>query len=326
MSEQGQTGILEEFRVEFRKCWDRLPNRGLFLGLLAAWLLLFQFLGNSTFGYVNTNSLPGWMLNAYKANDWDEGHGVVIPLVVLALMWWRRKELMALPLGLWRPGLVCVGFALVLHVFAYAVQQPRVSIVALFVGIYGLIGLAWGWPFMRANFFAFCLFAFCIPLGSFAEPVTFPLRLLSTQISVGVSQALGFDVIRTGTQIYGAAMPGGPPAFQFDVAPACSGIRSLVSLLALTLIFGFVSFKAPWRRLVMVLSAFPLAVFANVTRITFTIFVADLFGQDAGGKVEQKSGFVTFAIAIVVVILLERWLREPVPATPAGANLETGKP
>lgn len=321
MSERGQIGILEEFRLEFRKYWDPLPNKGLFFGLLIAWLALFQFLGNSTFGYVNTNSLPGWMLNAYKANDWDEGHGAVIPLVVLALMWWRRKELMALPLGMWWQGMVCVGFALVLHVFAYAVQQPRVSIVALFVGIYGLIGLAWGWPFMRANFFAFCLFAFCIPLGSFAEPVTFPLRLLSTKISVGISQALGFEVVRSGTQIFGAAAPGAPPTFRFDVAPACSGIRSLVSLLALTLIFGFVSFKAPWRRVVMLLSAFPLAVFANVMRITFTIFVADLFGQDAGGKVEQKSGFVTFAVAIVVVILLERWLREPAPSVNPAAEV-----
>jgi exosortase len=322
MSEREQIGILEEFRLEFRKYWDPLPNKGLFFGLLAAWLVLFHFLGNSTFGYVKTPSLLGWMLNAYKSNDWDEGHGLVIPLVVLALIWWRRKELMALPLRLWPSGLAVVGFALVLHVLAYMVQQPRISIVAFFVGIYGLLGVAWGWRFMRANFFAFCLFVFCIPLGSLAEPVTFPLRLLSAQISVGISQAMGFEVIRAGTQIYGAAAPGGMPTFQFDVAPACSGIRSLVSLLALTLIFGFVSFKSPWRRLAMVLSALPLAVFANVTRITFTIFVADLFGQEAGGKVEQKSGFVTFAIAIVVVMLLEYWMREPAPVKPASTATE----
>jgi exosortase len=325
MNERDQIGILEEFRLEFRQYWDPLPNKGLFFGLLAAWLALFHFLGNSTFGYVNTPSLLGWMWNAYKGNDWDEGHGAVIPLVVLALMWWRRKELTAQPLGLWPAGLVVVAGALVLHVLGYVVQQPRISIVALFLGIYGLLGVAWGWRFMRANFFAFCLFAFCIPAGSLAEPITFPLRLLSTQISVGVSQALGFDVVRAGTQIYGAVTPGGPPAFQFDVAPACSGIRGLVSLLALTLVFGFVSFKSPWRRLVMVLSAFPLAVFSNVTRITFTIFVADLMGQDAASKVEQKSGFVTFAIAIVIVILLESWMREPAPPRPAGATVEANK-
>jgi exosortase len=326
MNESEQIGILEEFRLEFRKFWDPLPNKGLFLGLLAAWLGLFHFLGNSTFGYVNTPSLPGWMLNAYKANDWDEGHGLIIPLAVLGLIWWKRKELAALPVGLWWPGLVVVAFALVLHVLGYMVQQPTVSIVAFFIGIYGLLGVAWGWQFMRANFFHFCLFGFCIPLGSHAAAVTLPLRLLSAKISVGVSQALQLGVFRVGTQIYGTAIPGGPPAYQFDVAPACSGIRGLVSLLALTLIFGLVSFKSPWRRLVMVLSAFPLAVFSNVMRITFTIFVADFFGQEAGGKVEQKSGFVTFAIAIVVVILLEYWMREPRAARPAVVPAEEQKP
>src|SRR3972149_301392 len=168
MSERAQVGILEEFRLEFRECWLRLPNKGLFFGLLAAWLALFHFLGNSTFGYVNTPSLPGWMLNAYRGNDWDEGRGVMIPLVVLALMWWKRKELLALPLGLWWPGLALVAFALVLHVLGYMIQQPRVSIVALFAGIYGLLGAAWGWRFMRASFFPFFLFAFCIPFGSLA--------------------------------------------------------------------------------------------------------------------------------------------------------------
>jgi len=73
-------------------------------------------------------------------------------------------------------------------------------------------------------------------------------------------------------------------------------------------------FRSPWRRAVMVLSAFPLAVLGNVIRITFTIFVTELFGQKYGLAVEQKFGFVTFAVALVCVLLLERWLREPSPA------------
>ena len=63
----------------------------------------------------------------------------------------------------------------------------------------------------------------------------------------------------------------------------------------------------------MVLVAFPLSVIGNVMRITFTVTVAELFGQSAGAAVEQNAGFVTFAIAIVAILLLEHWLREPKP-------------
>jgi len=313
MSERAQNGILEEFRLEFLDCWQQLPNKGLFFGLLAAWLALFQFLGNSTFGYVPTSSLFGWILNASQG---DESHLPLVPLAVLALFYWKRRELISQPLGLWPPGLVLVAFGLVLHITGYMVQQQRVSIIGFFTGVYGLMGLAWGWRFMRASFFPFFLFAFCIPIGSLAERVTFPLRMLVTYLSVGIGQTAGLDVVRDGSLIYNAQR-----TFQFDVAPACSGIRSLVALLALTTLFGFLSFKSTWRRLVMVLAAFPLAVLGNVIRITFTIFVAEIFGQNAGAAVEQKFGFVTFAVAIVCILMMERWLREPEIESPAAAVL-----
>lgn len=316
MSERGQIGILEEFRLEFEDCWRQLPNRGLFFGLLAAWLALFHFLGNSTFGYINTPSLFVWMWNA---SGGDETHARLVPVVVLALFYWKRRELISLPLDLWPPGLALVALGLVLHVAGYMLQQQRLSIVGLFTGIYGLMGLAWGWRFLRASFFPFFLFVFCIPIGSLAERITFPLRMLVTYLSVGTSQVAGFDVVRDGSLIYNAQH-----TFQFDVAPACSGIRSLVALLALTTLFGFLSFKSTWRRLVMVAAAFPLAVLGNVTRITVTIFVAEIFGQKAGAAVEQKFGFVTFAVAIVCILILERWLRESPPPTPSA--VESPKP
>ena len=127
-------------------CWRQLPNKVFFFVLLAAWLALFQFLGNSTFGYVDTPSLPHWMYNAYNSSSAtaDDGHGNLIPFVVLALFWWKRKELLAGRFQTWWSGLLLVGAALALHVLGYVVQQPRISIVALFTGVYGLMGLAWG--------------------------------------------------------------------------------------------------------------------------------------------------------------------------------------
>src|SRR5438309_8271127 len=112
------SGMLEEFRLDFVNCWRRLPNRAFFFILLAAWLALFHFLGNSTLGYVRTPSLLFWMYNAYRSSadhnaTSDDGHGLFIPFVVLGLFWWKRKELMGLPLKAWWPGLLWLVLALV---------------------------------------------------------------------------------------------------------------------------------------------------------------------------------------------------------------------
>src|SRR5712691_11225308 len=113
MQNQPSDGILEEFRIEFLKCWQRLPNKGFFFVLLMAWLALFQYIGNSTLGYVLTSSLLRWMYNAYNPEVEhpiaDDGHGLLVPFVVLALFWWKRKELMALPLNTWWPSLAVVA-------------------------------------------------------------------------------------------------------------------------------------------------------------------------------------------------------------------------
>ena len=79
-------GIVESFWTEFKTCWAQLPNKGLFFGLLGGWLLLFQFLGNGTFGYIDTPSLFRWMWGAYNGSDiTDDGHGNVVPLGVFLL-------------------------------------------------------------------------------------------------------------------------------------------------------------------------------------------------------------------------------------------------
>src|SRR6476659_5065877 len=103
-----ENGFLEEFRLEFRDCWQKLPNKGLFFVLLFAWVALFQFIGNPSLGYVNSPSLMRWMLDAYSpTGDYlssDEAHAVIMPFVVLALFWWKRKELVAVPIRMWTPG------------------------------------------------------------------------------------------------------------------------------------------------------------------------------------------------------------------------------
>jgi exosortase len=328
MQKQTGDGILEEFRLEFVDCWQRLPNKGFFLTLAAAWLVLFQWVGNSTLGYVRTSSLFFWLWNAFTAGgtgllDSEEGHGLLIPLVVLALFWVKRRELLSPKLRLWWPGLLLVGLGLLLHLLGFLIQQPRISVVGMFIGLYGLMGLAWGPEWLRASFFPFFLFAFCVPLGSLAIPVTFRLRLLVTQMVVWVAHnLLVIDVVRDGTRLINPA-----GHYEYEVAAACSGIRSLIATGALAVILAFLSFKSWWKRLAVIASALPLALAGNMLRLLTIIIAAELGGQAWGTYIHNGGPFDVFSLlpyvpAFAGILLLERYLHRrgrpgQVPATAA---------
>jgi exosortase len=323
MANESGNGILEEFRIDFADCWRRLPNKGFFFLLLVAWLTLFHLLGNSTLGYLHTPSLLRWMYIIYRAkgdpNASDEAHGLLIPFLVLGLFWWKRKELLALQLQLWWPGLLLVALALGLHVIGYLVQQPRISIVALFTGIYGLMGLAWGRTWLRESIFPFFLFIFCVPLGWSAQAITFPLRVLVCQLVEWISgYLLQIDVVREGTALLDPMRK-----YQYDVAPACSGIRSLFATSAVMIIYAFLSFRSWWRRGVLIASAVPLAVLGNVLRMLTIVVAAEIGGQQAGNYVHEGGPFglislLPYAGAFAGMLLLGYFLREkpvkpPVP-------------
>ena len=222
--------LAEEFLVEFRAFWARLPDKPLFFTLLGAWAALFHFLGHCSFNFTQQPSLFAWMWGAWSAPMLEAEHGKLIPVVVLVLLWLRRGDLLATPSRRWLPALGGLALALALHVVAFTVQQPRVSMVALAGGAWCLVALTWGPGWARKTFFPFLLLGFCVPLEALGEGLLFRLRLLVTQISVGLGHdLLGLDVMREGTRIFNAAR-----TFNYDVAPACSGIRSLTSLLAVT--------------------------------------------------------------------------------------------
>jgi len=282
--------------------WQQWPSKPLWFCLLVAWLALFQFLGNSTLGYIGTRSLFGWMHYSYSQQPDDE-HGYLIPVVVVVMFWWKRRELLALAADVWWPALGVVVLALGLHLVGYRVQQTRLSIVAFALGLYGLLGLTWGKKVMISSFFPMVLFVFSIPLSTISEVITYPLRLLVTRISWAIGhEVLGMSIQRVGSQIIG-------PEGVYEVAPACSGIRSLTALGAITVIYAFAGFSATWKRLTILLAAIPLAIAGNVGRVTTVIILGDVFGKNTAMQMEQYLGLVTFAVALGSLLLLGYWLQ-----------------
>ena len=325
-SKQNGPAPAESFAADFVRCWEQLPNKEIFFILLAAWLLLFQLFGNATFGYIDTRSLFSWMWNAYGhsvkgagdqgmfGGDGEDDQGILIPPVVLALFWWKRRQLLGLSNRVWWPGLLLLAGAVALHVAGYLIQQPRICIVGLFAGIYALMGLAWGPAWLRASFFPFFLFIFCVPIASIGEPVTFPLRLMvSKTVTFICNNLLGIDVVREGTQLFNSQH-----TYGFEVAAACSGLRSLMAIFALSTIYGFITFEKSWKRLLMMAAAFPLALCGNVLRMLGIIMTAEISGQAAGNYVHENWFFslVPYVPAIVGVMVLGHWLRERPPETP----------
>ena len=297
----------EEFKREFPSVWKSIPYKGVFVSLLVVWVLLFEFLGNSTFGYIDTHSLFAWTSYSYLTSPDDE-HGFFIPLIVLGLLWWKRAEFRSLRAHPWLPGLVLVALALVLHIAGYLAQQARISLAAFYFGLYGLIGVVWGFQALKAAFFPMCLFAFALPLGTLAETLTFPLRLFATTVTSGLaSNVLGINVIHSGTLIYD---PSG--AFQYVVAAACGGLRSLTAVLALCTIFGFMNFKRFRNRFIMLLAGIPLAIIGNMTRLLGIIIVSEAFGQEYGQMVHDNTWFslLPYVPPIIGIVMFGHFLRE----------------
>jgi len=325
-------GILEEFRLEFIDCWRKMPNKAFFLALLAAWFALFHLFGNSNTGVIKSHSLLDWIYMVCKPNNTaerDDMQGLLAPVVVLGLLWWKRKELLATNFQTWMPGIVIVAFGLVVHLVGFRVQQPRISIVGFLIGIYGLMGLAWGPGWLRRSFFPFCLLIFCVPLGNLSQPITFRLRLLVCQIVEMVSHyILQIDIIRYGTSIKDPT-----DHYQYEVAPACSGIRSLMTTIGLAIVYGTVVCRKWWKRGVIFLSAFPLAVLGNTLRMLLILIAAEIGGQEWGNKIHEGyplgiPSLLPYFLAFIGLLFLGRWLQgeaEPAAFSASERAAETAR-
>ena len=156
-------------------------------------------------GYVHSPSLFAWLKNSYApgGTSTDDGHGPMIPFLVAGLFWWKRKTLLAPPLQVWWPGIFFLAAGIALHLFGFVVQQPRFSVVGMFAGIFGLMGMAWGRAWLKESVFPFWLFIFSVPLSALLTFVTFPLRLLVTWLVAIIANLLTVHVVRQGTVLLG---------------------------------------------------------------------------------------------------------------------------
>jgi len=288
-------------------------------GILAAsWLALYQFLGVNS-GFATSFSLLQQLWDLYGNPAADLEYAKLIPLAIIMLLWHKRDRLAAAGPGPRWPGVFLMGLALLAHLAGFSSQQSTLSTLALFAGIYSLMGIVWGAGVMREAFFPFFLLFFCVPLGSIMDDGTFKLRLLATRLTFFVSHTvLGVPLAIDGTTL---TTPGGRA---FEVIAACSGLRSFTALLVVTIIYAMTGLTRLWKRVFIVGVTVPLAIGCNVLRLSAMVVAHRAFGPRAGKFVHDTDWIITYGVAIAVIMVLGHLLREK-DTPPQEENPATGE-
>ncbi len=241
-------------------------------------------------------------------SDWydlpDFSHGFLIPFFAAFLLWDKREQLRSTPIAPSWAGisLVVLGLsALLLGVLGADLFFQRVSFVLLVAGlVWALLGKA---MLGQLKFVLFVLLL-AIPLPAIVfNQITFPLQQWASSLASKLLPMAGVPVLQMGNIIR-------LPAMDLEVAVACSGIRSLMSLFTVAVIYGYFLERETWRRVLLALSSLPIAVTANVLRIFGTGLCVQYWDPDkAMGFFHEFSGWLVFLVSLGCLYLVHLSMR-----------------
>ena len=250
------------------------------------------------------------------ASDDNYSHGFLVVPFAIYFAWLRRKDLAALPIQPhWIGAVVTLGslFVLVAGRLGAELFLARISLVGLTAGT---VLFLYGTRHFRVLAFPIAFLLLMVPLPAVVfNQLAFPLQLLASSAGETVLSASGIPVLREGNVLM-------LPTTTLEVVQACSGIRSLVSLLTLAIILGKLTEPRVWARVVLAVLSLPVAIAANAARVAGTGLAAEWISpQAADGFFHEFSGWVVFVVAFALLLGAQRALamkpRLPVTATPA---------
>jgi exosortase len=234
-------------------------------------------------------------------SDWlshsDNSHGFLVPLIAGYFVWQRKDRLEAAAIAHSMWGGFLLFTALVVYALSYTGGLAFPSRVALVMSLFGLLWCSLGCEFIRILAFPVLFLLFMIPVPySLLGTVSLPLQLMATKVSANLIQVCSIPVYREGNMLYFVGT-------QLEVAEACSGIRSIMSLTMLAFVFAAM-LKSGWKKkALLVLSAIPIAMLANIMRISGTGMLAHFFGDKvARGFLHEFSGIAIFIFGFAVLL------------------------
>jgi len=233
---------------------------------------------------------------------WDEpdySHGFLVPLFSAYLLWRRRDTLRQVAL---RPSwmgmpILCASLCvLIAGSLGAELFLQRISLLGVIVG---LIVWCWGWRMARATAFPIALLLLMIPLpGVVYYQLVFPLQIMATEIATWFLHVINlFPVLREGNILV-------LPSNRLEVAEACSGLRSLLSLLTITVIYAYLGERSNFIRWILCLLVLPIAVLGNAGRVVFAAISSELAGASTvEGWAHFLSGLFLFFFSTLLLLL-----------------------
>ena len=261
----------------------------LFLFLAALFFLYFPILKKLVYDW--------WI-------DPNYSHGFLIPIFSLYFIWLKkdRFDVQKIKPSWW--GLLIVFCGLGLLLLGWIAGELFTQRVSFLVVLWGGLYFLFGWSWARELIFPVGLLFFSIPIPYVIyNSLTFPLKLLATKLATNLLQMIGMSVYRDGNIIV-------LPNTTLEVIDACSGIRSLISLLAICTILSYFLRKF-WAKAVLILASIPIAIAVNVLRIFITGILSNKYGQRAAeGFFHTFSGLAVFMFSLVLVFTIYYFLKD----------------
>src|SRR5438105_257381 len=279
------------------------------------WSIVHVVLLAGAFGYLYASVLPA--LVADWGNDPDYSHGFLIPVLSGYFLWERRHALAQFPVQPSPVGFLVMLLGITMLLLGQVGAELFLMRVSLVVLIAGLVLYHGGWRYLKGMAFPIVFLLFMIPWPALIlNALTLPLQLLAARLSTSSLQLMNLPVYREGNVIF-------LPHATLEVVEACSGIRSLVSLLALAMALAYMTQPHVWKMTVLVVSALPIAIIANALRIWGTGVLAQVYGaQAAEGFYHTFAGWLVFIVAFVLLAVegcaLARFGKKHTPVEAAG--------
>lgn len=240
------------------------------------------------------------------ASDDNYSHGFLVPIISLYLAYMRKNELLDAVIRPCNYGILLVAFGLLMLILGWVATEYLTMRSSLVVVIAGLILYLLGWEIFKILLAPLCYLFLMVPIPAVLyDAAAFPLKLFVTKVSVLSMKALGIVVWQEGNILMF-------PNITLEVADACSGLRSIMSLLALGAAYAFVLHTKTRDRVILIVSTLPIAVLTNTLRVVATGVLAQFYGSAAAeGFFHEFAGLFVFAAAVVMFVALgsalKRW-------------------
>ncbi len=234
------------------------------------------------------------------ATDENMGHGFFVPLVAGYIAWKRRDQLLAAPRKPNGWGLFLVVFAGLGAFAATLGAELFTARLAFVIALFGVILYLGGTAWIRALLFPLILLVFMIPIPAIIyASLTLRLQMLASQLGEILISMMGIPVLRSGNTLM-------LPSQTLDIAEACSGIRSLLSLGFLSLVYAYFADKRVWMRWALLIATIPIAIGANGIRVAVTGLLSEINTALAQGAYHETEGYIVFVVALLALIVTHR--------------------